>query len=453
LVKPPEDPRALAYAVLFQVDEKGAYADRVLDGRLRSQPDLDSRDRALATELVYGTLRRRGTIDRSLQTHLQRPLHRLDPEILRILRLGAYQILFLDRVPDHAAVNEAVTLARRVGRPGSDSLVNAVLRALCRAKPTAKEGPAVTAEQDYPEWLIRLWGSELGEPRARELFLALFEQPRTVLRVNRLKAGREELRERLATEGFAAEPIEELPDALVIAGGGDARKTACYQEGWFVLQDAASQLIVQALDPRPGERLLDLCAAPGIKTSQAAAVMENRGLVVAVDLHAARLRELSRLCARMGVTIARPLCADAGKPGEAPFSGRPFDRILVDAPCSGLGVLARNPERKWRPAPDFASLSRLQASMLESAALLLREGGVLLYSTCTVHRAENEMVVEAFLAEHRDFVREDIAAFLPVGLRVLCSEDGAFCSWNLPAFSDFFFAARMKRMRPRPVRV
>jgi len=438
----------MAFAVLIQIDEKGAYADRVLDGRFRSDPSLDPRDRALTTELVYGVLRRRGTLDRVLQAHLKKPLQSLDPEVARILRLGAYQILLLDRVPDHAAVSESVDLARRQARPGSQGLVNAVLRSLCREKEKAGSGALATdAKQDYPEWLVRLWERELGVRGAEQVFASLLSPPSTVVRVNPLRSSPEELTERLAAQGFAAEPLPQLPGALVLAGGGgDPRKTEPFRLGWCVQQDAASQLVVPALDPQPGERILDLCAAPGIKTTQAAGSMGNRGLIVAADIRPARLREVARLCSRLGITMVRPICADGAKPGQTPFPERSFDRVLVDAPCSGLGVLRRNPERKWRAPPDFDSLRRLQGGLLETVARLVRTGGLLVYSTCTLNRSENEGLIEGFLAAHPDFVREDIALFLPAGLRRLCSEAGDLCSWQAPDFGDLFFASRLRRL-------
>jgi 16S rRNA (cytosine967-C5)-methyltransferase len=478
-----KDPRGIAFDVLRSVEERDSYADRTMDTLLKSLPDMDPRDRGLVTELVYGVLRRRGSLDLSLKPHLRRPLERLDPEILRILRLGAYQILFLDRVPDHAAVNESVTLAKRRGRPGAGALVNGCLRSLCRQKQGGSPGaiaPAAEpragkqrrpgpvpreghpdgggaqvlerlldrAETDFPDWLADLWTRDLGQEKTRELFRSQRLAPATFLRVNPLRTSTEELVQRFGEQGFDARTVEELPGAVCIREGGDLRRSGAFREGGCVQQDAASQVIVCLLDPRPGERVLDLCAAPGIKTTQAAERMANQGLIVAVDINRDRLRDLAGLCSRMGVTIARPLCADPGKPDGLCLTGPPFDRILVDAPCSGLGILRRNPERKWRGAPDFAGLARLQRNMMGRAAGLLREGGVLVYSTCTVNRTENEEVVEAFLSSHSDFGLEHAAAHVPSAFRESLSAEGYFCSWVGPEFSDLFFAARLRK---RPV--
>ena len=449
-VSPPTDPRLAAYEVLRSVEEKGAYADRALDGKLSRQPGLDDRDRGLATELVYGVLRRRGTLDRALEPYARKSLDRVDPEILRLLRIGAYQILFLDRVPDHAAVHVSVELSNRVGRPGAGRFVNAVLRSLCRAK--GEKGredlvrQAAQGRADFPSWLVDLWKSDLGAQKTNGLLAALLQQPEILLRANSLKTDRDGLIESLGREGLLSEPVRGLPSAVRLLKGGDIRRTRCYQDGLCIQQDGASQLIVDLLAPRPGERVLDLCAAPGVKTTHIGATMENAGLVVAQDLNLPRLRELRTLCQRLGVSIAAALCTDAARPESLCLPEGFFDRILVDAPCSGLGVLRRSPEKKWRSAPDFGILAETQARLIAAAASLLRKGGVLLYSTCTVNRRENEEVIQGFLARHPDFAPEDLSRILPVDSRDLVSEAGAFCSWNRPAAFDFFYAARLRRL-------
>lgn len=440
----------MAFEVLRAVEAQGSFADRALDGRLRRAGRLDERDRALATEIVYGVLRRRGTLDRAIQGHLRQPLERLDAEVLEILRIGAYQILFLDRVPDHAAVHVAVDLAHRAAKPGTAGLVNAVLRALCRETSRAGREALVQAaargRPDFPGWLKDLWKQDLGARESGRLLDALLVQPDVVLRVNPLKCARDDLVQALAREGFLAEPVEGLPWAVRIVGGsGDIRKTRCYAEGLCVHQEGASQLIVDLLAPLPGERVLDLCAAPGLKTSQIGARMENRGVLVALDRRPARVRELVRLCRRMGVKLAGALCADGSCPETICLRERSFDRVLVDAPCSGLGILRRTPERKWRPPPDFRALADLQAGLLHAAWGLVREGGVLVYSTCTVNRQENEEIVEAFLSRRPEFRIEHASAFLPQALGDLVSETGTVSTWRRPAEFDFFFAARLRR--------
>jgi 16S rRNA (cytosine967-C5)-methyltransferase len=241
--------------------------------------------------------------------------------------------------------------------------------------------------------------------------------------------------------------VDALPQAVRLSEGGDIRKTDCYRQGWCVQQDGASQLIVDILDPKPGERVLDLCAAPGIKTTHMAEKMADQGRIVALDSNRARLRELAEGCHRMGVTMTSPVCGDASGLRHPLRDRFLFDRILVDAPCSGLGILRRNPEKKWRPAPDFVTLSNLQAGLIRAAASLVRPGGILVYSTCTVHREENEAIVEGFTAEHGDFVVEEVTPFLPEGLEDLSAETRYFVSWTRPTDFDLFFAARLRRVR------
>jgi 16S rRNA (cytosine967-C5)-methyltransferase len=327
--------------------------------------------------------------------------------------------------------------------------VNASLRALCRAKAEGQGLPSSNlqaGEADFPDWLTRIWTEELGREKAAEVMGAMLAAPETVLRTNTLKTDRTRLIDRLSEEGYEAEPVDALPQAVRVLEGGDIRKTECYRQGWCVQQDSASQLIVEVLDPRPGEAVLDLCAAPGIKTTHIAEKMDNQGRVLALDSNPARLRELIKGCRRLGVTVGKPVCADASIPGLPLGDGVVFDRILVDAPCSGLGILRRNPEKKWRPAPDFATLSNLQEDLMRTAAPLVRSGGILVYSTCTIHREENETIVERFLAEHRDYELEDVSPFLPDGLEDFSSESGYFFSWARPTRFDLFFAARLRRV-------
>ena len=448
----PDDPRDTAYEALCSVEQRDGYADRVLDSMLQSRAHPDARDRGLVTELVYGVLRRRGSLDSHLSRHLRRPLHRLDPEVLCILRLGAYQILYLDRVPDHAAVNVSVDMARRRVHAGAASLVNACLRSLCRERDRGaqKTSSPDSAAADVPDWLRALWSRDLGEFRARRLFTSVSRAPETWLRVNSLRTDTTTLVKQLGDEGIGAEASPDLPHAVRVRHGGDLRRTGAYRKGWFIQQDAASQAVVPLLAPEPGEFVLDLCAAPGVKTTQIAALMEGRGTIVAVDIHLPRLRELSGLCSRMGVAGVYPVCTDAGRGASSCLTKRLFDRVLVDAPCSGLGILRRNPERKWRDPPDIDGLKRLQARILRHAATQVRSGGVIVYSTCTVSRGENEQVVEAFLRERGDFVQEDPAPFLPARFAPCCSPKGHFCSWLANGESDFFFAARLRRTTTSP---
>jgi len=446
--------REIAYRVLSRVEGRGAFAEKVLDNYLSRHGVLtDSRDRALATELVYGVLRKRGLLDRALGLHLAVPPRRLDKEVARVLRLAAYQVLFLDKIPDRAAVDEAVRLAKRYCARGSDSLVNAVLRALCKGKesPSLQAILARPGRCGEPEWLARLWREELGADLAEALLENITHAPETILRVNTLKVTRHEFVEAMRARGLEIEPLPELSEAVRVRRAADMWAGAAgdlFRMGCYVQQDVASQLITWILDPRPGQKVLDCCAAPGIKTTHIGQRMGATGLLLALDRHAGRLRELVGLCRRMGVSNVVPICAEAAT-GHALLPIRScvaFERILADVPCSGLGVLKRAPERKWRAAPDFGALASLQYRILEACAAHLERGGILVYSTCTVAREENERVIERFLSEREDFVLEDAAAFVPPAFRGLVCGRGMFRSWSMPGPWDFFFAARLRKV-------
>jgi 16S rRNA (cytosine967-C5)-methyltransferase len=439
--------REIAYEVLTAIEEKDAFIDRALDAALGQSTEMDARDRALATELIYGVNRQRGVLDRVLRDHARMPLERTDREVLRILRLGAYQILFLDRIPDHAAVGQSVEMAKHYCPPGSSAFINGVLRTICRTKNSHKTKAILQAvEEGQPPWLVELWKTELGIDQAMALLDAIRSPPETILRANLLKTSNEQLIHGMDVEGYETESFPGLPGALRVARGGDVRRSEAYRMGSFLQQDAASQLVTWILNPSPGHKVLDCCAAPGIKTSHISEKMGNKGLLVAVDKHFARLRDLVHLCEQMGVTIVMPMCADAAHEGGIPVRDILFDRVLADVPCSGLGTLRRTPERKWREVPDFSRLASLQYRILEAASRLLSSGGILVYSTCTVVHLENEGVVERFLSDQKDFILEDASQDLPQAFQDMVCEDGYFRSWLRPHACDFFFGARLRRV-------
>ena len=439
--------REIAYQVLTSIEEKDAFMDRALDAALGHYPQMDERERALATELAYGVTRQQGVLDRIISDHSRTPLEEMDCAVLRILRLGAYQILFLDRIPDHAAVSQSVELAKRCCPLGSPAFLNAVLRAICRNKNSRKTMSILgAAEEGQPAWLVELWKRELGDDQARVLLRAIESQPETVLRVNLLKTGQETLLEELEREGYNVTSFSGLPGALRMIRGGDVRRSEAHRSGRILQQDAASQLVTWILDPCPGHRILDCCAAPGVKTTHINEKMEGRGLVVAVDRHPGRLRDLVRLCEHMGAATVLPVCADASVQGGLPLKDVLFDRVLVDVPCSGLGTLRRTPERKWRDVPRFSELASLQLGILEEASRRLTPGGILVYSTCTVVRGENEVVLERFFSKRKDFILENASLGLPEAFQDLVCERGFFRSWLRPSACDYFFAARLRRL-------
>lgn len=400
---PVSQARYEALHILVRVERDRAFADLALEAAL-DRARLDPRDAALCTEIVYGTLRWRRYLDWRLAPHLRRPLARLDPWVRAVLRLTAYQLLFLDRVPRWAAVDEAVSAARLKSRSaGPAEFVNAVLRAFTRA-PTPPRLPADPVEApairwSFPDWMAARWIARYGPEEAERLMAALNERPPVTIRANTLRISREDLAARLRDEELAeTDPTRLAPEGLTVRRGAVGR-WAAFTSGWCTIQDEASMLIGRLLDPQPGELVADACAAPGTKTTHLAQLMGNRGRIIAMDPHAGRLGLLTQAAARLGVSIVE---AHAG--GVAAVGGRwrgQCDRVLVDAPCSNLGVLRRNPDVKWkREEAELGRLGDKQRGILTAAAALARPGGRLVYATCSLEPEENEAVVRAFLGEH-----------------------------------------------------
>ncbi len=417
--------RACAYAVLRRVFEGGAYADLALRSEAR---ELDARDRALAMRLAYGAVQRRGTLDYLIEQLAARPVKRLDAPLVAALRLGCYELLYTGGAPDHAVVADAVELAK-AGR-GGHGLVNAVLRRATR------EGAALLAELDdgtpegaalkhsHPRWIAEMWWEDLGAQDARALLAADNEPGELALRVNTLVAEPAAVAAQLnADPALQAEPPQaaavhgdpEIPEALVVEGAWDVHGSALWQAGAVLAQSRGAMLPARALAPQPGERVLDLCAAPGGKSTHLAALMEGRGEVVAVERHRRRAAELQRTVQRLHAQeCVRVVLGDAARPLEGEVQGRGFDRVLVDPPCSGLGTLQARADLRWRVAPqDVEQLARTQGAILAAGAAAVRPGGVLVYSTCTVSPTENERQISAFLEANPDFALEDLGSELP----------------------------------------
>jgi 16S rRNA (cytosine967-C5)-methyltransferase len=429
-----------ALAVVRRVFEEGAYADRALHGEAE-RLDLSPRDRALATRLAYGVVQRRDTLDHVIATLAGRPVGKLEPAVLAALRLGVLQLAFLDRIPAHAAVTESVELAKRDSRRGA-GLVNAVLRRAAReARPLVEALPEGTPAEaalrhSHPRWIAELWFDALGAADARALMAAGNEPAEAAVRANTLQIGADELARRLPV---AAHRADRLPEGLVLEEPFDAFSSPLWEQGLFMPQSRAAMAVARVLDPQPGDDVLDLCAAPGAKTTQLAALMENRGRVVAVERHPGRADALRRTAARMKAANVEVRTADATEPQSGAY-----DRVLVDPPCSDLGTLAARPDARWRKDPvAVQELAARQAQILEAAAGAVRRGGVLVYSTCTISPAENEERIAGFLRQHADFALDDPPSDLPVWdhpsvprlKQTLPHRDG----------TDGFFIARLRR--------
>jgi 16S rRNA (cytosine967-C5)-methyltransferase len=430
--------RACAYAVVRRVFEQQAWADRALHGEAR-RLRLDARDLALATQLSFGTVQRVATLDYVIAALARRPPAKLDAPVLAALRLGVFQLTFLDRVPAHAAVGESVELAKAEAPRGA-GLVNAVLRrAASEGRELVARLPDRTPAQaalahSHPEWIAELWFEMLGADAARALMAADNEPAEAVIRANALKIAPEALAARLPV------PSRVDGEALVLDAPFDVFGSPEWEAGLLMPQSRAAMAVSRLLEPQPGERVLDLCAAPGGKTTHLAALMDNDGEVVAVERHPGRADALRRTAARMGADIVGVRTADAAEPLRAGM----FDRVLVDPPCSDLGTLASRPDARWRKAGRPPELAQLQARILAAGAAVLKPGGTLVYSTCTISPTENERVVAAFLESHDEFEAHDLGTLVPV--------------WKHPTMpqhlqtlphrdrTDGFFIARMRRV-------
>ena len=434
----------MALRVLDRVEQEAAYADLALHGEL-SKARLEPRHRALATELSYGSLRLRGRLDASLAQVCDRELSGLDPTVRNTLRLGAYQLLFLSRIHDGAAVDESVKLARAAGHSRATGFVNAVLRRLAKDRdrlqfPVLEQDPLGFLETvgSLPKWLAERWLSELGPKEAAELAKACNRRPPRTVRVSPgsdPQALAKHLDGKLCR--YAPHGITDL--------SRDPLGDASFKRGQITLQDEASQLVVQLLDPRPDEAVLDCCAAPGTKTAQIAQAVGPRGEVVALELHSRRLSLIHGNLERHGLANTRVLQRDAT--GILDLRGKTrFSKILVDAPCTGLGVLARNPDARWRLQPeDISRSAELQLKLLESAGRYTERGGVCVYSVCTLTPEETSGVTEAFLARNSEFKISNAAEFLKPEANELVDSSGALRTWPHRHSCDGFYAVRLQR--------
>jgi len=432
--------------VLRRVFEDGAYADRAFRAEA-GRAALSGRDRAFAMRLAYGAVQMKGTLDYVLATLARRPLEKLDPPVLAALRLGLYELLFAGGTPARAAVNESVELVKQES-PHAHAFVNAVLRRASREAPRMLEAlddgtPAGAAlVYSHPQWIAERWWSELGPDEARALMQNDNEPAESSVRANRLRTTAAALVELLDGEGVEARTDPLAPEAVVLSGAWDAHGSESFERGLLMPQSRASMLVARALDPRPGERVLDLCAAPGAKTTHLAALMQNEGRVVAVEQDRRRAEAIRANCSRLGVTNVEVVVGDAA---ESAY-GDGFDRVLVDPPCSDLGTLQSRPDVRWRKtAGQVENLRALQARMLAAGARATAPGGTLVYSTCTISAAENQRQVEDFLDRHADFQACDLSARHP---RLALTGDRAFLQ-TLPHRdrTDGFFIAAVERMQ------
>jgi len=441
----PTSARRLAFDVLQRVETTDAYANLLLDARLNRRA-LARADRALATELVYGVLRWRAKLDWLLAPRLDRPADRLDPAVRLLLRLGIYQIACLTRIPPFAAVDETVALAHAVA-PRAAGYVNAVLRAVLRVDPPAEPDPTGdpcghwTGPGSHPAWLAARWIERLGPADAGALMTANNQIPPVSVAVNRLRGDPAGVRARLDAAGAGPVASRYFPEMLSLLTGGSPADLPGFADGLLVPMDEAGPLPVHALDLAPGQRVLDACAGGGGKTALIAASLGDTGEVLACDQSPRAVRRLTVACQRLGLARVTPTLYDAQDAG-AGFPGG-FDRVLLDAPCSGLGTVRRRPEIKWRRRPDdLPRLAAVQEALLRGVAGALKPGGLLVYSTCSLEPEETDLVIAAFLVGRPDF-----AVDLPPASLQSFANGAALRAWPHRHGTDGFYAVRLRRMR------
>lgn len=437
--------RETALKIINAVHEQGAYANVALAKELRSG-SLSDMDRRFVTELVYGTVKAGDTLDWIIRRYSSRPISKIAPIVRDILRMGVYQLRYMDKVPDSAACNESVELAKRHGHEGVAKFVNGILRTMVREpeKGAFPEGKGKATAQlalsaQHPEWLVRRWIKEFGFEEAQKLCLFNNGQAPLSIRTNTLKTNRSELMLQLTAAGIDSHTSLLTGEGVIVKGHGSLDALQVLQDGYCQVQDESSMLVAHVVDPQPGELVLDVCSAPGGKTTHMAAMMRDVGRIVACDIYQHKLDRVAENAERLGIHIIEPMLIDAREiwqefPQQA-------DRVLVDAPCSGLGVLRRKPDSRWRKTPELLKeLPGLQLEILRSAAAAVKPGGLLVYSTCTIAHEENQDVVNAFLKQAKEFSLESAGQRLPVPrndemVQLYPQRDG----------TDGFFIACMRR--------
>ena len=438
--------RQISAEILQKMERDGAYSNLSLTQALKKHPPADPRDAALITMLVYGVTERKLTLDYNLQLYLKQPLKKLPPPVLQALRLGAYQILFADKIPAAAAVNESVKLVRSGGFTYAAGLTNAVLRKLAangaRYPETGDALHRLSIRYSVPEPLVRLLKKALSAAETEAALSAFLEKRPLYVRLNPLKTTEEALRAALETQGASLTDAS-LPGAYILENSGDLTRLAPFTDGWFFVQDLSSQTCASLLDAQPGETVLDCCAAPGGKSFAAAMAMKNQGRLISCDLYEQKTALIRAGAERLGISCLETVCCDARElPENLSADGAPLcaDRVLCDVPCSGLGVMGRKPEIRYKDPAELSALPALQYEILCAAAKLVKPGGVPQYSTCTLLPAENEDVCSRFLAENPAFAPASDPAYIKA-----CS-GGPFARF-LPGRDrgDGFFVAKMKR--------
>lgn len=436
--------RGTAVKVLNRVERTDSYLEKVLDSEMKSG-DLSDADKGLLNELAHGVLRWQNRLDWVLNGFSHGNFAKSEINVKNALRVALYQILFLDRIPHSAAVNEAVEFVKRIRGDKPAGLVNAVLRNILRnldgiryPDPAEDRLQYLSVYYSHPSWLVRRWVDRFGDDETQKLLIANNERPSLSLRINRLKAEPAEFLRMLEEQRIPYSGSEYLGHFVRARGLSRIGQMELFRAGYFTIQDESAALPSLLVDPRPGETVLDLCAAPGGKTTAMAELMKNQGEIIAVDRYEAKIAQIRGAAERLGLRNITAVTGDA-----LAFERDPVDRVLIDAPCSGTGILTKKPDIKWkREVRDILALARIQADLLENGARLVRAGGVLVYSTCSIEPEENEQIVRGFLVRHPEFRLENAREFVS---RALVTDEGFVATYPHRHGMDGSFAVRLRR--------
>ncbi len=440
--------RQLAFTVLREID-KGAFADVALERNI-GKFILSAADRRLATELIYGTVRRQRTLDALIDQLGKRSAAQQPADLRRILHIGFYQLRYLDNVPNHAVVDTTVQLAKQQRLGKLSGVVNGMLRHYIRLQDTGDplrlpvdQTQSLGILHSYPDWIIQAWEQLLPAGDVASLCEWFNQTPKIDLRVNPLQTTLEQVASALTDHGLTVTPHLTIPNALRIVGPtGNVRQLPGYGEGWWMVQDSSAQLVSYLVDPQPGETIIDACAAPGGKTAHMAEIMGDQGRVLACDRTSSRLNKIRQNAKRLQLSSITTVMGDSRNHRE--FKGI-ADRVLLDVPCSGLGTLHRHADARWRQTPkSINKLTTLQRELLEAAVGWVKPGGVMVYSTCTLHPDENQNVIQAFLAEHTDWQIQSPETTAPVF--PFAQEPGWSTVWPHQQDMDGFFMVKLQHV-------
>ena len=444
-----QNPRQIAFLALREVHRRGAFADVALDRTFRNS-QLTDLDRRLVTELVYGSVRRMRAIDFIIDKLATKKSSQQPPELRTILHLGLYQLQYLNNIPPSAAVNTTVQLAKENGFLGLSRFVNGLLRQYIRLTDQELNPLTVTSYKStverlgilhsFPDWIVEMWIEQLGETETEQLCQWFNQSPTIDLRINPLKSTIAEIETAFKSQNISVSRIPHLPQALRLNGSSGAiQNLPGYSEGWWTIQDSSAQLVTHLLDPQPGETIIDVCAAPGGKTTHIAELIQDTGTIYACDKTENRLKRLKENADRLQI---KSIQIHTGDSRHFPEFINLADRVLLDAPCSGLGTLHRRADARWHHTPEnIQAQSQLQSELLANAATFVKSGGVLVYATCTIHPLENETVIRSFLANNPHWQIEPPTIDLPVQP----SPEGWVKVWPHRNQMDGFFMVRLKR--------